>query len=108
MTRAPRELSRSIRPGGALVISDLRPHTEEWLREEHADLRLGLEADREILIAPDAEGFGRAVLRLLEDAGERRKLAEAGRRRVEEKFDWRKLAARQLQLYDELLSSARP
>ena len=37
------ELSRAIRPGGALVISDLLPHEEDWLREEHADLRLGLE-----------------------------------------------------------------
>jgi len=39
------ELARILRPGGTLVVSDLLPHDEEWLREEQADLRLGLEPD---------------------------------------------------------------
>ncbi len=37
------ELARAIRPGGALVVSDMLPHDAEWLRDEHADLRLGLD-----------------------------------------------------------------
>ncbi len=40
------ELSRVIRPGGSLVVSDMLPHHEEWLREEHADLRLGMEPEK--------------------------------------------------------------
>lgn len=37
------EIARVTRPGGSVVISDLRPHGEEWMREEMADLRLGIE-----------------------------------------------------------------
>lgn len=40
------ELARAIRPQGSLIVSDLRPHDEEWLREEQADLRLGLAPER--------------------------------------------------------------
>jgi ArsR family transcriptional regulator len=53
------ELARVIRPGGTLVVSDLLPHEEEWLREEQADLRLGLDPEQLAALALKA-GFGAA------------------------------------------------
>ncbi len=50
------ELNRTIIQGGSLVISDLLPHDEEWLRDEHADLRLGLNPELLCDIAREA-GF---------------------------------------------------
>lgn len=53
------ELGRVIRPGGSLVVSDLLPHEAEWLREEQADLRLGLDPGQLAALALKA-GFGAA------------------------------------------------
>ena len=39
------ELARVLKPGGSVVISDLRPHGEEWMREEMGDLRLGIDPE---------------------------------------------------------------
>jgi len=39
--RAIREMARILRPGGALVITDLDEHPFEFLREEHHDRWLG-------------------------------------------------------------------
>ncbi len=54
------ELRRVIRGGGTLVVSDLLPHEEDWLREEQADLRLGLEPAKLAKLALQA-GFADAV-----------------------------------------------
>jgi len=35
------EMSRVLRSGGRIAISDLQEHSYEWLRKEHADLWLG-------------------------------------------------------------------
>ncbi|AHF84866.1 ArsR/SmtB family transcription factor [Rhizobium johnstonii] len=35
------EAARMLRPGGRLVVIDLAPHTLEYLRDEHAHVRLG-------------------------------------------------------------------
>lgn len=37
------EMARVLRPGGVVVVTDLRPHGEEWMREEMGDLRLGID-----------------------------------------------------------------
>ncbi|WP_163268034.1 ArsR/SmtB family transcription factor [Chelativorans alearense] len=57
---AIREAARLLRPGGRLLIVDFAPHGHEFLREEHAHLRLGF-TDRQI-----AEWLGEAELDLEE------------------------------------------
>src|SRR5690606_17542194 len=44
---AIREAARLLRPAGRLVIVDFAPHTLEFLREEHAHMRLGF-SDQQI------------------------------------------------------------
>ncbi len=40
------EMSRVIKPGGAVVIVDEVEHSYEWMREEHADVWLGFTPER--------------------------------------------------------------
>jgi ArsR family transcriptional regulator len=40
------ELARIVRPGGAVVVSDLAQHDEEWMRSELAHAWLGFPAER--------------------------------------------------------------
>lgn len=39
------EMSRVLKPGGRIALSDLQEHTHEWLRREHADLWLGFQTE---------------------------------------------------------------
>lgn len=56
----------------------------------------GLEVmhDRHVVLADDPQTFAKAVLRLLDDPEQCRKLAAAGRRLVERCYDWDTLAGR--------------
>ncbi|MEZ5965219.1 MAG: metalloregulator ArsR/SmtB family transcription factor [Planctomycetota bacterium] len=64
--KAAREIARVLRPGGRVVVTDLLPHTEEWMREELGDRRLGLDAEEVMAALADA-GFADLDTRLLDD-----------------------------------------
>jgi len=64
---------------------------------------LDLEAERNVLIADDAARFAQAVLRLFADQELRGRLSSAGRRHVEERFDWQALGRKQKEIWEALL-----
>jgi ubiquinone/menaquinone biosynthesis C-methylase UbiE len=43
---AIREMVRTLRPGGRLLITDMDTHTNEWLKTEMSDIWLGFERDQ--------------------------------------------------------------
>jgi len=51
-----REFSRVLKSGGTVIITDFAPHNEEWMRDELAAERLGVEA-AEVESALKAAGF---------------------------------------------------
>jgi polysaccharide biosynthesis protein PslH len=55
---------------------------------------LAVEPGVHALVEDDPDAFGRAVATLLEDEARRRELAAAGRRLVEERYDWGVLGER--------------
>ncbi len=67
---------------------------------------LDAEAGRDLLVADGAARFADAVLRLVQSETLRLELGENGRRAALRSYDWRTLAARLGDLYDELLRPA--
>jgi polysaccharide biosynthesis protein PslH len=66
--------------------------------------RLGMEGiaaepGEHYLAADDAPSFATAVVRLLDDAALRERLAERARRLVQERYDWRAVAPALLSVY---------
>lgn len=64
--------------------------------------------DTSVLVPPgDADALAGALIGLLEDEPRRRALGAAGRRVAEEHYDWRKLAARLVEIYGGLVGRPR-
>jgi glycosyltransferase involved in cell wall biosynthesis len=65
---------------------------------------LEVEPDRELLIAKEADDFAAAVVRLLQDADLRRRVAHAARGYVERRHDWWVIGRRLERIYEELVA----
>jgi len=65
----------------------------------------GLEIDdgKNILIADDWSEFADKIIELLNDDHLAKKIGTNGRKLVEEKYDWKKIAEKQIKLYEKLL-----
>jgi glycosyltransferase involved in cell wall biosynthesis len=69
---------------------------------------LDLAPGEEFVLARNDPEMADAIGRLLGSPGECRRLAEAGRRRVEESYGWDGIARRQTELYRGLMDGSRP
>jgi glycosyltransferase involved in cell wall biosynthesis len=59
-----------------------------------------------ILVPPgSADALAVAIKQLLNDEEIQRRMSEAGRKRVEEKFNWEQAARRTLEVYQEVLTT---
>lgn len=91
-----------LRSGGGSRLKILeamalgRPVVSTTLGKEGLALREGTD----ILVADNAQAFADCVVQLLEDDKTRNEQAKAGRRRVEQDYDWDLLAGRLLNLYE--------
>jgi glycosyltransferase involved in cell wall biosynthesis len=97
-----------LRSGGGSRLKILeamalgRPVVTTTLGREGLELR----EESEILTADQPQAFADSVIRLLEDSSAREQQARAGRRRVEQDYDWDLMAGRLLYLYENLPKSA--
>ncbi len=61
-----------------------------------------------LLVPPgDAGALAVAIKRLMADPAERKRMGDAGRRRMQERFTWRETARKTVALYEEILSRRR-
>ncbi len=74
------------------------PIATTWAGVEGLELRAG----EDLAVADDDAGLAAAVLELLADAGLAGRRARSARRRVEAHHDWRRLAPRVRELYEDL------
>jgi ubiquinone/menaquinone biosynthesis C-methylase UbiE/DNA-binding transcriptional ArsR family regulator len=87
--KALREARRALAPGGRLIVVDFAPHSEEFLRTEHAHRRLGFSRDEidEMLEDIDLKPVEHHVLTHADDATAPLKIsiwvAQDQRRRVD-------------------------
>ena len=65
---------------------------------------LNLDPGRDVIVTPTAEDMAEAITRLFEDSALRQSLEREARSTVERDFNWDKIAARQKQLYGELIA----
>jgi len=65
---------------------------------------VGRDGETGILVPPaDSDALATAIRRLLDDEHLRRKMGEAGRKRIESNFTWEQAAKRTLEVYQEVL-----
>lgn len=99
-----------LRSGGGSRLKILealalgRPVVSTTLGQEGLSMRDGLE----ILTADDTQAFADHVIQLLENDSATDALAKAGRKKVESDYDWRLLANRLLNVYEELVNPGTP
>jgi len=75
--RAVREAARLLTPGGRLLIVDFAPHSLEFLRTDHAHLRLGFRADT-VSGWLEQSGLEPSTVRMIEPPADERAAAPGG------------------------------